>query len=220
MMMNVRDNRLSEAAPSPIVETSLRKGCAALALAGLAGCALGPFAAPFYIIYGGAAAAGLLVGVPTVLHEQQERERCSEIVSKGLGVTESPELTTPTNEGDVRTYEAAWRPAFSDEGYPGTEPRRKPMEGKLVITERSVLLIPPAPAAGARIPYEGVQSIALRISTATGLPQTIVVKSMCGRFDLFTFIRREGIRGMDPQTTSDAATELKDRVASLQGASK
>jgi hypothetical protein len=198
----------------------MRHGWVALAVVGLIGCALGPFAAPFYIIYGGGAGASLLVGVPTVLHEQRARERCLELVSKGLGVTESSGLTTPSNEGDVRTFEAAWRPAFADEGYPGTEPRREAIDGKLVLTERSVLLIPPAPVAGTRIPYEGVESIALRISPATGMPHTIVIKSLCGRFDIFTFVRREGIHGLDPPTTSDVAAQLKNRVASFQGSSK
>ena len=142
------------------------------------------------------------------------------MVSKGLGVTESSGLDGPTNEGVVRTYEAVWRPAFADEGYPGTEPRRVAIDGRLIITERSVLLIPPPPEAGARVPYEDVESIALRTNPAIGIANAIVIKSQCGRFDIFTFVRREGSRGLDPQTTPDVAAQLKDRVASLQGPSR
>jgi len=190
----------------------------ALVLGGLAGCALGAFALPFYLIYGGGTAAGLLVGTSLEMHEAQKRRFCHEVTSRGIEVSESTELRMPTDEGDVRTYEAAWQSALAEEGYPKVEPRRLPVSGKLIVTERSVLLVPPPGTAGVRIPYEGVQNIEVRNISASGMPYTIIVNSACGRYDIFTYVRREGTSGLDPDATTAVAKRLKDSVALLRAA--
>src|SRR5207249_1161150 len=105
------------------------------------------------------------------------KDRCMVFTAQGFAVTESMERATPTEEGELRTYELAfWRPEFTREGYPQVEQSRTPIEGILIITERSVSFVPPLGTTSVRIPYELVQDVEVRTNAVSGEPPAMIVK--------------------------------------------
>jgi hypothetical protein len=200
------------------VNTSVRFAVIALMCANLAGCAL----AALYFLGGGAAVAGvagggLLVGLAATMPERAAMERCREFTGDGLVATEWLDAAIPTDEGQVLIFEANWRPEFANEGYPQSERRENATtDGALIIGERSVTVVPPQPTVGVRIPYEAVLNIELQNSSAIGQPYIIIVKSVCGRFDIFSFVRRQGAIKLDPEATVMAAAQIKARVAAVK----
>lgn len=199
------------------MNASLHLALVALLCVGLAGCAAA--------LQGGTYLAGLLLheatsgrlsssspSQPSQL-AQAERERCSEFTSRGIEVTEPQEIAIPTIEGQVRTFEATiLRREFEGVGSARRESRMPKLTvGTLVITERSLLLVPPPDRAGLRIPYELVQTVELNPLNA----YSIIVNSCTGQFEIFNVL--QGQRDiLEPQTAAAAAAQLKDRVAEFQ----
>lgn len=135
---------------------------------------------------------------------------------RGLSVTESLERISPADEGKVTTFERVfWRPQFAVEGYPRIENPRTPVEGVLAVSDRSIGLFPPLGTPSVRIPFELVQDVEVRANTVTGTAASMIVKSCFGRFDIVTFGRAGAT---DPVATTEAAAELKARVAAFRAA--
>lgn len=141
-----------------------------------------------------------------------ETKRCWEFRDKGIAVTEALETTVPTDEGEVQWFEPVfWEPAFEREGHPQLEILGTPIEGTLVITDRSILLAPPPGIAGVRIPYEIVVSAGLSPVN----PHSLIVRTLCRRFDVFAFWQKQTDK-FDPEAAAVAATQLKARMAAFQ----
>jgi len=190
----------------------LQAGSAAFACAGVTGCAILPAVGLNLAAQG---AVAMAIAPIAALQEHTEKDRCLAPAGKGVAITESFESAIPTAEGDVRTFEPAyWRPEFEGEGYPRVERARTPVAGKLAITDRSLLLLPPPGTTSVRIPYELVIDVDVHRSSVTGAPRSMIVKSCFGRFDIFTFLQREP-NTPDPEATAAAADQLKARVAAF-----
>ena len=140
------------------------------------------------------------------------------MTAKGFSVTESLERTASRDEGETTSFErASWRPEFAAEGYPQVERSRTPVEGTLTISDRSVSFVPPLGATSVRIPFELVQEVQIRTNALSAEPGAMIVRSCFGRFDIVTF-RQAG--KADPGTTTEAAVQLKARVALRAAADK
>jgi len=195
------------------IARALRAGLAAIACAGISGCALLPVAA-FNLAAQGAAAVA--IAPIATMQEHAEKDPCLAPAGKGVTVTESLETAIPTAEGSVGKFEPVyWRPEFAGEGYPQVERGRTLVEGTLALTGRSVRLLAPAGAASIRIPYELVMDVEIQRSSDTGDPRSMIVKSCFGRFDVFTFVHQQPAR-VDPEATMAAAAQLKARVAAFR----
>jgi hypothetical protein len=158
----------------------------------------------------------LSLGPMSDMQERSAKDRCMMLTAKGSSVTESLERAAPTDEGEPRTFEPAfWRAEFTLEGYPQVEQSRTPTEGALVITERSVSFVPPLGTTSLRIPYELVQDVEVQTNAVTGKPGSMIVKSCFGRFDIVTFPQGSNL---DPGPTTEAAVQLKARVAAFRTA--
>ena len=158
----------------------------------------------------------LSLGPLVDMQERSAKDRCLMLTAKGFSVTESLERATPTDEGEPRMFEPAfWRAEFTLEGYPQVEQSRTPTEGILVITERSVSFVPPLGTTSLRIPYELVQDVEVRTNAVTGEAGSMIVKSCFGRFDIVTF---QQASNLDPGPTTEAAVQLKARVAAFRTA--
>jgi hypothetical protein len=88
----------------------------------------------------------------------------------------------------------------------------------LVVTERSILLLPPPNSAGVRIPYDVVLTVEIDRRFAA-----ITVKSCTGRFDIFHFSKEmtnkqtnDTWRTLDTGTAAAAAALIKARVGAFQ----
>jgi hypothetical protein len=148
------------------------------------------------------------------MQERSAKDRCLVFTAKGFSVTESLERATPTDEGEMRMFELAfWRPEFALDGYPQVEQSRTPTEGTLTITDRSVSFVPPPGTTSVRIPYQLVQDVEVRRNAVTGEPRSMIVKSCFGRFDIVTFRQADD---PDPGATTEAAVQLKARVAAFR----
>jgi hypothetical protein len=64
--------------------------------------------------------------------------------------------------------------------------------------------------------YEAVLNIEFQNSSAIGQPYFIIVKSVCGRFDIFSFVRRQRAIKLDPEATVMAVAQIKARVAAVK----
>jgi hypothetical protein len=193
-----------------IVNTSLRLVFVASLCVALTGCAGALF-------FAGAAIGQLLhkatVGQGPAVQSPQnasvEMGLCSEFIGRGIEVTAPVEIAIPTNEGKIQAFEATtWQFEFSGERYAQPEVRSPIAGGTLVITEQSVLLVPPPGAAGVRIPYQVVQSVELN----PVVPNSMIVNSCTGRHDVFTFWQRQTNKD-DPEAAAAAVAQLKARVA-------
>jgi len=141
-----------------------------------------------------------------------ERERCQAYVDKGIAVTEPQETTIPADEGTPRRFAPVfWGLAYEREGHPQLEQARTSIEGVLVITDRSMIFVPPPGTAGVRIPYEIVVDAGLSPVN----PQSLIVRTLCRRFDVFTFWQKH-LDKFDPQAAAAVATQLEARLAALQ----
>jgi hypothetical protein len=142
---------------------------------------------------------------------QADWKRCRELAAKGIEVTEPLEIAIPTNEGEVQTFEGTvWLLEYEGERYPE---RRLPViaEGTLVITELSVILVPPPHTAGVRIPYQAVVTVDLNPVNRYSMN----VISCTARFDTFNFWHRQTTKH-DPEAAATAVAKLKARVAAFQ----
>jgi hypothetical protein len=146
-----------------------------------------------------------------------ENRRCRDSLVTGITVSEPLDVTIPTDEGTVEIFGPTfWRSAFSGEGYPQREPQRMPAEVTLALTERSILVVPPPGAAGVRIPYEAVLDVAPSAKSSS----VVIVTSVCGRFDIFTFILKQEQSQRSSEIAKAAITLLKARVAAAQTATR
>jgi hypothetical protein len=190
-------------------------GLLALAGAGATGCAVLP---AMGLNLATQSAAALAIIPAAALQEGAEKDRCVVAARKGVAITQSLESSVPTREGAVRTLERVyWRPEFESEGYPQVERARTPVEGTLALTERAILMLPPAGTASVRVPYDVVMDVVVQRSAGGGEPRAAVVKSCSGRYDIFTFRQPQSDKP-DPETTVAVATELKSRVAAFDRA--
>jgi hypothetical protein len=196
--------------------TTLRRAfLIAMAGAGATGCAI---LAATGVNLATQGAAALAIIPAAAMQEGMEKDRCVVAARKGVTITQSLENKVPGTEGAVRTFEPAyWRPEFESEGYPQVERARTPVEGTLVLTDRSLLVIPPAGMTSLRIPYELVMDVSVNRGALDGAPRSTIVKSCSGRYDIFTF-RRQQPDGPDPEATAAAAALLKARVAAFDAA--
>ena len=192
------------------MNTSLRLGLIAFLCAGLTGCAILPAVGLNLAAQG---VLALTLGPVFTMGERAERERCDDLASKDIAVTEPVEIAIPTDEGEVQMFERVfWRPEFEGEGYPQKERSKDSTatEGKFVITERSILLVTPPGTAGVRIPIEIVSKVDLNPVH----PYSMAVKSCGGRFDIFGFWQGQANR-LDPEAAAVAAAKIKARVAAI-----
>jgi hypothetical protein len=217
-----------------IVASRLHWGFVALMCTGLAGCAAllveaaTQLAVTSVAVYG--AAGVTAVAASAALSQQKaEKERCRELGIKGIAVAELQGVAIPIDEGEVEMYESAlWRSELEFEvavnalGYrspagPFIDVERREgasAAGTLVITERSVLLVPSSGIAGVRIPYTVVLHV--EYDTDSPKPPSMSVKSLCGRLDVFRFMDRTAQHKLDREATTAAGTRLKMRVAAFQ----
>ena len=164
------------------------------------------------------ALAALALGPMDAMQERSETDRCMVSTNKGFAIGESLETTIPTDERDVKMFELArWRTEIASEGYPQVERSRTPTEGTLAIGKKSVLLVPSPGAIRVRIPYELVQDVAIRRNAVNNEPESLIVKSCYGRFDIVTFWQAQPGRP-DPDATTAAATEIKARLTAFHAA--
>ena len=199
-----------------ISNTTLHFGLAVSLGTALAGCAILPMAAANLAAQGATGLVALSLGPMVDMQERSATDRCAMFTGKGFSVAESFERVAPTGEGEPKSFEPAlWRPEFAREGYPQVEQSRTPTEGMLVVTERSVSFVPPLGGASVRIPYELVQDVELRGGVVAGEPRSVIVKSCYGRFDIVTFPQSSS---RDPETTTEAAVNLKARLAAFRTA--
>lgn len=168
------------------------------------------------------AACGFAGGFVLALEAERqaiETRRCQDLKTKGITVTEPRVTTIPANEGEVVTFAAAyWRPESEDNNHSNVPQVRNATEGTLVITELSILMVPPTGTAGIRIPYEVVLNVELQQSPVTGEPRSTVVRSCFGRIDTFAFARRQEPIKLDPETTAASAAKIKARVDAFHAA--
>jgi hypothetical protein len=184
----------------------------------MTGCAILPALALNLAAQGAQGLVAVSLGPMVAMQEGSQKDRCGLLKAKGYSVTESLENSTPTNEGEIGTFEPAfWRPEFALEGYPEVEQSRTPTEGTLAISDRSVFFVPPPGTVSVRIPYELVQGVEVPKNAATGEPRSMIVKSCFGRFDIVTF-RQPQSNNVDPVVTAAAADQLKTRVTKFQTA--
>ena len=140
-----------------------------------------------------------------------EWERCWAFIDKGIAVTEPQETAIPTDEGTVQKFAPVfWGLAFEREGRPQLEQSRTPIEGTLVITDRSILFVPPPGTAGVRIPYEIVVSASLSPVN----PHSLIVRTLCRRFDVFAFWQKQPDK-FDSEAAAVAVAQLKAHVATI-----
>jgi hypothetical protein len=200
------------------LQSTLRSGLIASLCLGATGCAILPAVGLNLAAQGAAGLVALGLGPLSAMDERSNPDQCSVFAGKGISVSESLESSIPADEGEVRTFEPVyWRPEFAIDGYPQVERSRASTEGKLAITERSLLFVPPPGALRIRIPYQLVQDVEVRASTVPGAPRSLVVKSCSGRFDVVTFEQRPP---EDPGEAMSAAVvaQLKARVAAFRAA--
>ena len=189
----------------------LRLGLALQLSGALCGCAMLPMAALNLAAQGAQGLAALTLGPLSDAQERSSKDRCELATAKGFSVNETMETASPTGEGKVSVFELVlWRPEFAREGYPQVGQSRTPTERSLTITDRSVSFIPPPGEISVRVPYELVQDVEV---SATGSPGSMIVKSCFGRFDIVTF---QKVDDLDPGAATDAAAELKARVAAFR----
>ena len=189
---------------------------AALVAGAVTGCAMLPMAGLTLAAQAAQGVVAVSLGPLTDMQERSATDRCMVSTAQGFTVSESLERTTPTDEGKSRTFEPAlWRPEFTRDGYPQVEQFRTPTEGVLVITERSVSFVPPLGSTSIRIPYQLVQDVEVRTDAVSGEPRTMIVKSCHGRFDIVAFPQASKL---DAAPTTEAAAELKSRLAAFRAA--
>ncbi len=154
--------------------------------------------------------------IPLAKMQESTEERCKLMTDKGITIGESLEVIPPSNEGKVATFEPAqWHLEWARDGYPQIESTRRPVDGTLSITDRSVFFAPAAGAVSIRIPYELVQEVDFARVTATGEVRSLVVKSCFGRFDIVTLTGPRS-SAVDKAATDAAAAEIKARVAAFE----
>ena len=142
--------------------------------------------------------------------QRAENRRCRDSLAMGITVSEPLDAAIPTDEGKVERFGPIfWRSAFSGEGYPQREPKRMPAEVTLAFTEWSIVVVPPPGAAGVRIPYEAVVDVA----TSAKSSSVVIVTSVCGRYDIFTFILKQEQNERSSEIAKAAIALLKARVA-------
>jgi hypothetical protein len=185
----------------------------------MSGCAMLPALALNLAAQGAQGVVALSLGPMVAMQDASQKDRCGLLRARGLAVTESLEISPPSNEGQVGTFEPVfWRPEFALEGYPEVEQSRTPTEGTLTISDKSVFFVPPPGAVSVRIPYELVQGVDVPTNADTGEPRSMIVKSCFGRFDIVTFRQQQSTK-VDPVVTAAAADQLKSRVTKFQSAS-
>ena len=143
-----------------------------------------------------------------------ETNRCREFAAKGIAAVESIDIPIPANEREAQRFEAVlwWGPAFERAGSPHQlEQSGTPAKGTLVVTDKSLYLVPPPGTAGVLIPYEVVKAVDLSPIN----PHSLIVRTLCHRFDIFAFWQRQADK-FDPEAAAVAATQLKARVAAYQ----
>jgi hypothetical protein len=163
----------------------------------------------------------------------QQRKLCLDFANKGVAVTPQTESTIPVDEGEVHTFEPTfWRMTSTSEDYPEAERPDATIVGKLVITERSVIFVPPPARTGVRIPREVVLSVELRKWPLAGPSaderRSIIVRScierseilerypIFERYDIFTIREMHDPSRVNSSATAAAVAQLKARAGVRQ----
>ena len=92
--------------------------------------------------------------------------------------------------------------------------------GAVVITDKSLVYVPPPGMEGLRVPLAAVVEVQTQMSSTTGAPRQVTVESCFGRLDRFVFGQKLQPRRLDSETTTAVAVELKARVAAWDAAAE
>ena len=197
------------------MNASPRSILAALLCGGVQGCAILPAVG---INLASQGIAALAIAPISAMDDRKGGGSCTELAARGITVAESLESAVPTDGKNMDLFEpASWRPEFASEGYPQVERMRTPVDGTLVVAERSLLFVPVPGAASIRIPYELVQEVEVPGETAGGGARATIVRSCFGRFDVFTF--HLGVPAQpDSRAAAAAGAQLNARVAAYRTA--
>jgi hypothetical protein len=152
------------------------------------------------------------------MNEMQERsakDRCVMLSGKGFSVAESFERVAPTGEGSRKrsSPRSGGRSSPSKAIRRSSNPGLRPKECSSSRSGRSACS--PLGATSIRIPYELVQDVELRGGNVSGDARSVIVKSCFGRFDIVTFPQSAN---RDPETTTEAAVNLKARLSAFRTA--
>jgi hypothetical protein len=153
--------------------------------------------------------------------ERQAPPRCADTNSKAIAITEQKDMAVPPEEGNVAVFQPAyWQSEFvADVAAKGARPGED-QAGAFVLTEKSLLFVPPPGAEGVRIPIEAVVDVQTQTSAATGAARQVTVESCFGRLDRFVFGQKRDPRRLDSEATTAAAADLKARVAASNPAAQ
>ena len=194
----------------------MRTGLIALLCAGLTACAaLAPVMLPPLVLTAGVVGISGLACSTDPLCEA-EVYPCLASDGKNIEVTEPSGIAIPADEGRVATFAPAyWQPQFESEG--SSRAGRPAEPGTLVVTDRSVLFVPPPGAQGVRVPLAGIQAVQLQRDSSAA-PRQLTVESCFGRLDRFVFGQRQHPDRLDAEATAAAGAEIRARVATPRNA--
>jgi len=147
--------------------------------------------------------------------ENQARQ-CASQNDKAVAITETADVEVPANEGRVAAFTPAyWEPQFESQVAPRGAAAVEASAGTLAVTDKSIVFVPAPGVAGVRLPLVGVLNVDLQ-SSATGAPRQLTVESCFGRLDRFSFGQAQNARQLDSRATTDAAAEIKARIAAAR----
>jgi hypothetical protein len=145
--------------------------------------------------------------------KQMEQALCRELTAKGIKVTEPVDATISFGEGAIGNFgQVFWRSEVEGDSHPERERFRVPTEVVLAIRAQSIAFVPPSGLAGVRIPYEVILEVK---PPSLNLNSVVIIKSVCGRHDIFTFWQQHP-NAVDPKAAARAVTEIKANVAAFR----
>ena len=131
-------------------------------------------------------------------------------------------MKVPADEGQVSTFEPAeWHVEGTLLGpewpltrtllgeFNGQDPTA-PIAGTLVVTERSIVFVPPLGVRGVHIPFVTVLDTPYRYNLM-GEPRAVVIESCGGRLDVFTLGQEHDPHKPDPEATAKAGGQIDAR---------
>jgi hypothetical protein len=157
-------------------------------------------------------AAGIMDNMRQHKIEEELRQACLDLAVKNIVVTEPSDMTIPTNEGQVDTFEPAyWQ--VEAEFWEGYRPARSTgaVAGTLAVTKRSILLVPSHGVAGVRIPYPVVRDVFFQPGVRGKLGR-VFVKSCGGRLDSFSLRDQQDHQRSDPVANAKAHDQIDARL--------
>ena len=146
-----------------------RLGLIALPVAGVTGCAA---LVPAVVIPQVAVTAGVagLSGLACAGESSCEAPAaaCTDSAGRKIEATETAGLAIPADEGAVVSFAPAyWQPQFVTGDAPKADRAAGASAGAFVVTDKSVLFVPPAGMDGVRIPLAGVLDVTTQASATT-----------------------------------------------------